>query len=102
MFARVHAGDERGVIDPGDRRIRDRHRLRHRAFGGELAQIRHDEMRILPDPGGEAVDADEDDDAVLGGDGLREDAGGEGEDEGEGEAEGFHGAEIIPGAPVHE
>ena len=40
VFARLHAGDERGVVGPGDRGIRDRHRIGDDARGGELAEMR--------------------------------------------------------------
>ena len=81
VLARVHAGDERGVIDPGDGRIAHRHRLRAGAFGGELAQVRHHERFIVPQPRREAIDADEDDVVVLVRGRRREGEGGEAEGE---------------------
>ena len=70
------AGDERGVVRPGDGGVGDGHRLGHRALARELLEEGHRQRRVVPNPGREAVNRHQHDDAVLGGN-----IGGEGGDE---------------------
>jgi hypothetical protein len=71
VLSRVHAPDERRVVDSSDGRIRDGHRADAGPFLREAPQIRHDERGIFPDPRRKTIDGDEDDDPILGGHGLR-------------------------------
>ena len=71
--------------------IRDSHGLGLRAVRRELAQVRDDERAVFPHLRGEAVDADEDDDAVPGGTRSGERGGGGEEQRQKGAKEHGHG-----------
>jgi len=62
VAAGIVAGDEGGVVGPGDGRGGDLHRTGAGALFGELAEIGQVGERVVEVVAGEAVDADEDDD----------------------------------------
>ena len=65
VLAGVDAGDERGVIGPGHRRIDGRHGSGDGTGSNERAQSGHRKAGILQGARGKAVDGDDDHDGLL-------------------------------------
>ena len=58
--ARGHAGHQCRVVDPGDRRIGNGHRLSGCPVSGEPPQMGHRHRLVAPQPGRKTVEGDED------------------------------------------
>ena len=58
--ARSHAGHQRRVVDPGDRRVGDGHRLGGGPFPGEPPQMGHRQRLVAPHPRRKPVESEED------------------------------------------
>ena len=81
VLLRVNTRHERRVIGPSNRGIRDGHRIRDDALGGETAKMGQREGLVAPEIGGETVEGDQDDVAVfIGRQGVHGRGGGEGEE----------------------
>ena len=59
VSSRRDTGDQRGVVDPGDRRVGDRHRVGGRTLAGETAEIRQRKGFVMPEAGRKTVKGDE-------------------------------------------